>query len=191
MKGTVLKENNRWTVEHWEGFSVKAYPLHPYQTDPVGVLKGGSEIEFELEDFWETGLEETIKVAKIKYPNGIIQTKGKTMTRVKVTYVAIDVDGNKPILSASGFSDLRKALDDYFGVGEKEAECLGFTHYESKYPDEYEGYYEYKYTVRTRNLKTDEFENEEYKDKIKVYCVDFYPHTIYEVDLNKEQLKTK
>ena len=89
-------------------------------------------------------------------------------TRVKVTYVAINED--RPIVSASTFEDLRKGLDEYYGVDKKDAECLGFVPHYSKYPDEYEGYYSYQYTFRDATLI----------DVVKVYCIDYFPHTIYE-----------
>lgn len=91
-------------------------------------------------------------------------------TRVKVTYIAIEDEGHKPIASASTFGDLKLALDEYYSIGKDETvKCLGFTPYTSKYNDEYEGYYEYK------------FSNEAIPDRIKVYCIDYYPHTIYEI----------
>ena len=71
----------------------------------------------------------------------------KQMTRVKVTYVAMDVDGYKPIMSADSFENLRAGLDDYYGCDNRGGECLGFTPYQTKYPDEYEGHYEYKVTM--------------------------------------------
>lgn len=48
MKGTLLKENNQWIVEHWEGLKVKEYPLLP--KDATSCLDGdkGKEIEFEI-----------------------------------------------------------------------------------------------------------------------------------------------
>lgn len=85
---------------------------------------------------------------------------------IKVTYIAIDCDGHKPIMTAETFTDLKKGLDDYYEIDKTNAECLGFFPYESKYPDEYEGYYKYKYHM----IK-------EYIDKIKVYCVEFFPTT--------------
>lgn len=94
-------------------------------------------------------------------------------TRVKVTYIALDKDGNKPIMSAATFEDLRKGLDEYYAVGKTDAECLGFTPYQTKYPDDYEGYYEYKWFMLIRD------ELVEYIDKIKVYCVEFHPYTVY------------
>ena len=98
------------------------------------------------------------------------------MNRIKVTYIAIDSDGNKPITSASSFEDLRKALDDYYAVGTGESKCLGFFPYDSKYPDEYEGYYEYE----SKRIVWEELHLE--KDTIKVYCIEYYPYTEYEVE---------
>ena len=88
------------------------------------------------------------------------------MTRIKVTYVAMDADHPKPILTAESMKDLKKGLDEYF-----RGECLGFFPYESKYPDDYEGYYKYKWTM----TKNDGIE--EYVDEIKVYCIEFFPYT--------------
>ena len=95
-------------------------------------------------------------------------------TRVKVTYVALNKYG-KPITSASTFDDLRKALDEYYAVDGTDAQCLGFVPYETKYPDDYEGYYTYSWTSIIHNEKTTEL------DVIKVYCIEYYPHTVYEV----------
>ena len=93
------------------------------------------------------------------------------MSRIKVTYVAMDVDGYKPIMTAETFEDLKKGLDDYYAIDRTDAKCLGFTAYNTKYPDSYEGYYEYEWTQIIRDEKTTE------KDTIRVYCVDFYPET--------------
>lgn len=95
-------------------------------------------------------------------------------SRIKVTYLAVDSDGNKPLITASTFEDLRLALDDYYGVGVSESvKCLGFTPYQTKYPEEYEGYYEYEFP----------WEGEILKDKVKVYCLEYYPYTKYEVEI--------
>lgn len=93
-------------------------------------------------------------------------------TRVKMTYIAI-VEG-RPIMSASTFDDLRKGLDDYYGVHTKDAQCLGFIPYYSKHPDEYEGHYSYSYLTFTKDTDHTEI------DVVKVYCIDYFPHTIYE-----------
>jgi len=99
------------------------------------------------------------------------------MSSIKVTYIAIDTDGSKPIVSAESFEDLKKGLDEYYAVDKTDTECLGFNTYITKYPDEYEGYYEYKYKMRVRNFTTDGFDDVEQVDMIKVYCIEFYPHT--------------
>ena len=92
-------------------------------------------------------------------------------TRVKVTYVAMDCDGNKPIMSADTFENLKAGLDEYYGCDGRGGECLGFTPYQTKYPDDYEGHFEYKVTM----------DNKTYTDQVKVYCIEYYPNTTYEV----------
>ena len=95
-----------------------------------------------------------------------------TGKRVKLTYVG--VHEGKPIVSAGSFEDLRKGLDEYYGVDRTDAQCLGFIPYYSKYPDEYEGHYSYSYTMILRDVKHTEI------DVVKVYCIDYYPTTHYE-----------
>jgi hypothetical protein len=84
---------------------------------------------------------------------------------VKVTYVALNTD-RKPIVSANEFDDLKAGVDEYYGVNKGQAEYLGFTPYYSKFPETYEGYFTYK--------DGDDI------DEVKVYCIDYWPHTIYE-----------
>lgn len=93
------------------------------------------------------------------------------MSSIKVTYVAMDVDGYKPIMTAETFDDLRKGLDDYYAVDRTDAKCLGFFPYETKYPDSYEGQFQYTWTHIVRDEKFPQL------DIIKVYCVDFFPLT--------------
>jgi hypothetical protein len=96
------------------------------------------------------------------------------MSRIKVTYVAMDSDGNKPIVTAESFEDLRKGLDDYYAVDRGAATCLGWTPYITKYPDELEGYYKYVY----KSLHSDHDEDwDDDTDIINVYCLNFYPET--------------
>jgi hypothetical protein len=78
-----------------------------------------------------------------------------------VIYVAID--GDIPFLCAPSFDSLKKALDEYYAVHRNEGECLGFFPY--KYPDSYEGYYNYKFRMILHGKV------EEYIDTIKIYCV--------------------
>ncbi len=115
-------------------------------------------------------LEKAVDDALLMY--GIDKTKSAG-TRVKVTWIAI-LDG-KPIVSAGTSEDLRKGLDEYYAVDRTDAKCLGFVHYDSKYPDEYEGHYSYSYTMILRDVKHTEI------DTVKVYCVDYYPKTTYNI----------
>lgn len=93
------------------------------------------------------------------------------MTRVKVTYLAMDEE-NIPLVSAATFEDLRKGLDEYFGIGkDKSAKHMGWFPYETKYGGEYEGHHEYFWM----------FGDEPMNEKVRVFCIDFYPHTVYEV----------
>jgi len=73
MKGKLHKTKNGWTVQYEDYLRVfpfpqtvsKEIPLHPY-LEPnyeLGRDMDGEEVEFEIEDFWETGLEEPIRVA--------------------------------------------------------------------------------------------------------------------------------
>jgi hypothetical protein len=94
-------------------------------------------------------------------------------TRLRVTYVAMDE--YKPILSASSFDAIKEGLDEYYGVDKGQAECLGFTPYYTKYPDDYEGYYSYSYTIKQYDKEITNI------DVVKIYCVNYHPHTIYEV----------
>jgi hypothetical protein len=94
-------------------------------------------------------------------------------TRVRVTYIAMDE--YKPILSASSFEELREGLDEYYDVDKGEAQCLGFVPFITKYPDDYEGHYSYSYTMKRYDEEVTSI------DVVKVYCVNYHPHTIYEV----------
>jgi len=93
--------------------------------------------------------------------------KTETMSRIRVTYIALDSDGERPIVTAGNFEDLRAGLDEYYGTERFDAECLGFFPYESKYPDAYEGHFKYRATYPS-GVEV---------DQIKVYCVDFFPLT--------------
>jgi hypothetical protein len=90
---------------------------------------------------------------------------------IKVTYVAMEADGHKPIVTAETFDDLKKGLDEYYAVDRTDAICLGFTPYVTKYPDDYQGHYGYKWTMIIRDEKIIQI------DTIRVYCVEFFPTT--------------
>jgi hypothetical protein len=96
-------------------------------------------------------------------------------TRIKVTYVAVGADGCKPIASAETLESLKLGLDEYYGVVIGMAKCLNWNPFDSKYPDNYEGHYEYEWF----NVVCDDVKVE--IDIVKVYCIDFYPETKYEV----------
>ena len=102
----------------------------------------------------------------------------ETRTYVKVTYVAQAFD--KPILTAHTWDDLVAGIDEYFGVGEDPTiRRISWNPYDSKYPDDYEGYFEYE---------VDDFKGGSEIDKVKVYCVEFYPLTKCEKATQKEAL---
>jgi hypothetical protein len=87
-------------------------------------------------------------------------------------YIAISQYG-KPIASAHTQKDLKVGLDEYYGIGkDSKAKYLDWTPYVSKYPDDFEGTYRYE---------VDDFNGGLELEEVKVYCVDFYPETKYEV----------
>jgi hypothetical protein len=65
------------------------------------------------------------------------------MTHIKVTYLACDYEDRFPIISADSFDNLKLALDDYCGAGEKNSgKCLGYyIRYNSNSQDYLAGYY--------------------------------------------------
>jgi hypothetical protein len=92
---------------------------------------------------------------------------------IRVTYVALSHYG-KPIATAHTFDDLKVGIDEYYGIGkDKDVKYLGWFPYDSKYPDDYQGMYIYE---------VDDFNGGTELEEVKVYCVDFYPITKYEVE---------
>ena len=90
----------------------------------------------------------------------------------KVIYISL-LEG-KPILSSDTFNGLKDAMDEYCGVSTKQkpdAVFLGYVPYESKYPDELEGYFEYEFTDSSAISPTT------CKEKYHVYCIDFHVTT--------------
>jgi hypothetical protein len=71
MIGTLHKTETGWQVSHatydmtTERWTAGKFPVHPY--DAIYCLDGddGKSVEFEIKDFWETGLEEVFKVAEL------------------------------------------------------------------------------------------------------------------------------
>jgi hypothetical protein len=72
-------------------------------------------------------------------------------------YVAHHIEFNFPIAASYDWDKLIDVLDDYFGP---EAKRLAWYPYDCKYPDDYQGYFEYK-------------DYDEEIVKVKVYTVDF------------------
>ena len=106
-----------------------------------------------------------------------LQFKKITMTHIKVTYLACDYEDKFPIISADSFDNLRLALDDYCGADERNSgKYLGFTPYNTKYPDDYEGHYEYECCY-----EGNDWNGGTYIEKFRVYCIEFYPKTKYDV----------
>lgn len=102
----------------------------------------------------------------------------QTRTYIQVTWVAQAYA--KPIATAHTWEDLLVGIDDYYGVGnDPKVKKLDWHPYDSKYPDDYEGYFEYE---------VDDFNGGTEIEKVKVYCVDFYPYTKYEKEIQKEAL---
>lgn len=78
MKGTLLKQENTWIVEHWVGFNIFEYPLHTESLEELTLIPDfenlrGKEFEFEIIDeftrpelFKGVPIFEGIKYAKLK-----------------------------------------------------------------------------------------------------------------------------
>ena len=96
------------------------------------------------------------------------------MNYIKVTWVAMNSDGNRPIISADSFENLKAGLDDYYGCDGKGGEYLEFKPYYCKYPSEYQGCFTYKSTMYHSDKDQ---EPTVYIDEIKVYCIEFWPYT--------------
>ena len=69
----------------------------------------------------------------------------------RVKVTYIAMDEYKPILSASSFEAIREGLDDY------------------------EGHYSYSYTMKQYDKEVTNI------DVVKIYCVNYHPHTMYEI----------
>ena len=95
---------------------------------------------------------------------------------IKTIYLACDFDEKFPVISADSFDNMRKALDNYCGADERNSgKFIAFVPYDSKYPSDYEGYYEYECCTNGNNW------DNTYTDKFRIYCVEFYPPTIDKV----------
>jgi len=77
MKGKLIKQDNRWYVTHLEENEWETY--YPLCIDDVNEINAweqifdnieariaaNQDVDFELEDYWETGLEGPVKVARL------------------------------------------------------------------------------------------------------------------------------
>ena len=94
------------------------------------------------------------------------------MGRIKATYVACDFDEKFPIITADSFENIRLALDNYCGADERDsAKFIAYHAYNPKYPNDYEGYFEYECCTNGNNW------DDTYTDKFRIYCIEFYPLT--------------
>lgn len=77
MKGRLLKADGEWLVSYNDEQGLFRFlPLHPYDVNEISEqekifdniearISAYPNVNFETEEFWETGLEEIIKVAKL------------------------------------------------------------------------------------------------------------------------------
>jgi hypothetical protein len=76
MKGTLTKIDDQWYVE----WGLLKYPVYQHTFDmtkhsPKSIipLKEGAEVNFTIENFWETGLEKTIQIANLVYTDDKVE----------------------------------------------------------------------------------------------------------------------
>lgn len=76
MKGTLRKTELGWQVEYQVINSFRFLPLNPYDVNQIeedskrfdnieARIAAYPDVEFRIEEFWETGMEEVIKVATL------------------------------------------------------------------------------------------------------------------------------
>jgi hypothetical protein len=86
MKGVLKNREAQWFVWHWDEITqgYDSIPVHPYLEKYYFLDEDaeGSEVEFEIEDFWETGLEQVYKAAKLIKPE--YQSDDKTWDEIFV-----------------------------------------------------------------------------------------------------------
>lgn len=80
MKGKLQKLSKGWTIWYNEDpvggniSFVDSLPLYPLGlANMIDDSYNGKEVEFEIQDFWETGLEEVIKVAVLTSNNEMVE----------------------------------------------------------------------------------------------------------------------
>lgn len=71
MKGILKKTLTEWTLSWTTEEGLHKLPVHPHQQDELQasittmVNNDGREVDFEIEDFYETGLEQPYQVARL------------------------------------------------------------------------------------------------------------------------------
>ena len=75
MKGKLLKINNQWKVSYIDSQGTsKLLPLHPFDVQMISEqekifdniearISANPDVEFGIENFWETGIEEPFETA--------------------------------------------------------------------------------------------------------------------------------
>ena len=123
IKGTLHKNRvEGWLVlytveETWDN----CLPIHPYYEKYYFLDEDadGAEVEFEIEDFWETGLEEVIKVAKLVRPKSWYLDKGEPMGKgVDLDKLEKKLDGILETETAESFHnwlESKRVGNDGFG----------------------------------------------------------------------------
>jgi hypothetical protein len=82
MKGTLHKTEKGWVVRYPAYVPPHEYelPLHPYQDQnyEFGRDMDGEKVDFDVEEFWETGIITPFNVAKIKTLNKMTKFNEQT-----------------------------------------------------------------------------------------------------------------
>ena len=103
------------------------------------------------------------------------------MKKQSYMYVVIDDDCRRPIIVASSTKTLEAMLDEYCGAVEEyshSGKLIEYVPYNTKYPDDYQGYYLYEITSYLSNGGV-----EVYKEKYHVYCTESSPVNIEEDEI--------
>jgi hypothetical protein len=80
---------------------------------------------------------------------------------VDFVYLAFHSEYNLPIVTSSSFEKIIPSIDEYMGGHMKR---VSWNPYDSKYPDDLEGYFEYVSEVEGEIIEI---------EKIKIYAIDY------------------
>jgi len=88
MKGTLIKIDGKWYVER----GLLKYPVYQRTFDmtkhsPKSIipLKEGAEVNFTIDDFWETGLSRKIKIANLVYTDDKVEDSSNGLDEIYYT----------------------------------------------------------------------------------------------------------